>query len=110
MPAPLILSMEDSVPPITLEEYENLGELMKVFCKVPLLAEFSRPVALLHPEVRIHTILFRTLIACIGGVLWDDEFELRCAWNSLVSRTLLFHCPLSFACGCSYLYVCTYIL
>lgn len=34
-----------------LLEYENLEALMVQFCRVPLLAEFSRPVALLHPEV-----------------------------------------------------------
>jgi len=30
-----------------------LDALMNEFCKVPFLAEFSRPVALLHPEVSI---------------------------------------------------------
>jgi hypothetical protein len=43
--------MEDPVEPITNEEFENLEQLMIQFCRVPLLAEFSRPVALLHPEV-----------------------------------------------------------
>jgi Bromodomain. len=36
---------------ITPEEYTNLQQLMEQFCKVPLLAEFSRPVSLLHPEL-----------------------------------------------------------
>jgi len=36
---------------ITREEYVNLEQLMEQFCKVPLLAEFSRPVSLLHPEL-----------------------------------------------------------
>lgn len=36
---------------ITPEEYEQLGNLMVQFCRVPLLAEFSRPVKLLHPEL-----------------------------------------------------------
>jgi hypothetical protein len=46
-----IPTMEDPVKPITDVEYENLEALFVQFCRVPLLAEFSRPVALLHPEV-----------------------------------------------------------
>jgi hypothetical protein len=46
------LSIEDPYPEITNEEYENVEKLMMQFCRVPLLAEFSRPVSLLHPEVR----------------------------------------------------------
>jgi hypothetical protein len=46
-------SVDDPVPPITDTEYKNLDTLMKQFCRVPLLAEFSRPVALLHPEVSV---------------------------------------------------------
>ena len=45
-------TMNDPVQPITAAEYENLKSLMIQFCRVPLLAEFSRPVSLLHPEVR----------------------------------------------------------
>lgn len=45
-------SLDDTAPGITEAQYENVEALMKVFCKVPLLAEFSRPVVLLHPEVR----------------------------------------------------------
>ena len=44
-------TLEDPVPDITEAEYRNLKALMDVFCRVPLLAEFSRPVSLLHPEV-----------------------------------------------------------
>lgn len=44
-------SIEDPFPRITNEEYENVEKLMMQFCRVPLLAEFSRPVSLLHPEV-----------------------------------------------------------
>ena len=44
-------SMDDIVPPITDVQYENAEALMTEFCKVPFLAEFSRPVSLLHPEV-----------------------------------------------------------
>jgi len=44
-------TLNDPVPPITDVDYENVEALMEQFCKVPLLAEFSRPVALLHPEV-----------------------------------------------------------
>lgn len=47
-----IPTMNDPVQPITAAEYENLKSLMIQFCRVPLLAEFSRPVSLLHPEVR----------------------------------------------------------
>lgn len=47
--------LSEDVPPITEAEYENLEALMIQFCRVPLLAEFSRPVALLHPEVRKST-------------------------------------------------------
>ena len=48
-----ILTMDYPVCDITEAEYANLEELMVHFCRVPLLAEFSRPVTLLHPEVRI---------------------------------------------------------
>lgn len=44
-------SMDDDVPDITKVEYENLEVLMEMFCRVPLLSEFSRPVSLLHPEL-----------------------------------------------------------
>jgi hypothetical protein len=44
-------SMDDTVPDITDIQYENAKSLMTEFCKVPFLAEFSRPVSLLHPEV-----------------------------------------------------------
>ena len=46
-------TMEDPTPDhVTDAQYENLESMMIQFCRVPLLAEFSRPVALLHPEVR----------------------------------------------------------
>lgn len=45
-------TMDDPTPGlITDAQYENLDSMMVQFCRVPLLAEFSRPVALLHPEV-----------------------------------------------------------
>lgn len=47
------LSIDDPVPPITDVEYRNIEDMMQQFCRVPLLAEFSRPVALLHPEVSV---------------------------------------------------------
>lgn len=47
----------ERVPTITPEQYQNLQELMTQFCRVPLLAEFSRPVSLLHPEVRCWLLL-----------------------------------------------------
>ena len=39
-------------PTMTDAEYNNLQDMMIQFCRVPLLSEFSRPVAMLHPEVR----------------------------------------------------------
>ena len=50
---PGVPTMDDPVPAITDAQYENVEALLSVFCKVPFLAEFSRPVALLHPEVRL---------------------------------------------------------
>ena len=38
-------------PDMTDAEYHSLQEMMIQFCRVPLLSEFSRPVAMLHPEV-----------------------------------------------------------
>ncbi len=48
---PGVPSLDDAVPDITDAEYENVQALMTEFCKVPFLAEFSRPVSLLHPEM-----------------------------------------------------------
>ena len=51
-------TMDDATPDhVTEAQYENLESMMIQFCRVPLLAEFSRPVALLHPEVR-HLVLW----------------------------------------------------
>ena len=46
-----------AAPHITPEQYVSLEALMKTFCRVPLLSEFSRPVALLHPEVCLEVFL-----------------------------------------------------
>ena len=46
-------SLDETLPGITDAQYENVEALMNVFCKVPFLAEFTRPVILLHPEVRV---------------------------------------------------------
>jgi hypothetical protein len=43
----------EHVPQISDAEYKNLQEMMIQFCRVPLLSEFSRPVAMLHPEVSL---------------------------------------------------------
>ena len=51
-------SMEDAVRPITSVEYQNLEQVMVQFCRVPLLAEFSRPVSLLHPEVSFSMVWY----------------------------------------------------
>mmetsp|Transcript_14469 Transcript_14469/g.35051 ORF Transcript_14469/g.35051 Transcript_14469/m.35051 type:complete len:1006 (+) Transcript_14469:489-3506(+) len=44
-------TMNDPADEITEVEYENLDKLMGHFSRVPLLAEFSQPVAVLHPEL-----------------------------------------------------------
>jgi len=44
-------SLDDPVASVTEDEYVNIQALMHQFCRVPLLAEFSRPVSLLHPEL-----------------------------------------------------------
>lgn len=51
------------VDPVSEEEWGNLDALMNQFCRIPLLAEFSRPVSLLHPEVSLTTLLFRRLVS-----------------------------------------------
>jgi hypothetical protein len=48
---PGVPSLDDRVPDITDTEYDNVQALMTEFCRVPFLAEFSRPVSLLHPEI-----------------------------------------------------------
>lgn len=55
---PAAPTMDDVIQPITAAEYENLQALMVQFCRVPLLAEFSRPVSLLHPEVKYACVSF----------------------------------------------------
>jgi hypothetical protein len=50
------------VPNITDAQYRNLESLLIRFCRVPLLAEFSRPVSLLHPEVRFPPSTCRRLL------------------------------------------------
>lgn len=37
--------------PITRYEYENVTALFQQFCQLPLLAEFTQPLAKLHPEL-----------------------------------------------------------
>jgi hypothetical protein len=57
-------TMDDPTPDhVTDAQYQNLESMLVQFCRVPLLAEFSRPVALLHPEVRratraVHWLMF----------------------------------------------------
>ena len=54
---PAVPTIDDPAPPITDTQYENVEALMNEFCRVPFLAEFSRPVSLLHPEVRCLSVL-----------------------------------------------------
>jgi hypothetical protein len=51
IPARSELLLGEVAPSISDGEFQSLEQLMTQFCRVPLLAEFSRPVALLHPEV-----------------------------------------------------------
>jgi len=46
------LRLDEKAPPISKAEYQNLKEMMTLFCRVPLLHDFSRPAVLLDPEVR----------------------------------------------------------
>jgi hypothetical protein len=55
MPPKREFLLGENVPQMSDAEYNNLKEMMIQFCRVPLLSEFSRPVALLHPEVRFAT-------------------------------------------------------
>lgn len=55
-------SLDDPVAPMTDAEYQNVKALMHQFCKVPLLAEFSRPVALLHPEASGSMLLASSMV------------------------------------------------
>ena len=64
---PGVPTVDDPAPPITDAQYENVEALMNEFCRVPFLAEFSRPVSLLHPEVR--GSLFGFVCACTAPVL-----------------------------------------
>lgn len=54
--------LDQQAPKLTESEYECLESMMTQFCRVPLLAEFSRPVGLLHPEVRIRRELLRVFL------------------------------------------------
>ncbi|KAL3941278.1 MAG: hypothetical protein SGARI_000654, partial [Bacillariaceae sp.] len=55
-------TMEEPTEAITEAEYKKLDEVMSQFCKVPLLAEFSRPVAVLHPEVSILMAVYSKIV------------------------------------------------
>ena len=68
---PGVPTVDDAVPPITEVQYENVEALMNEFCKVPFLAEFSRPVSLLHPEVS-----FVTIVVCMLSYLLSNIHSL----------------------------------
>ena len=61
-------------------QYENVEALMDVFCKVPLLAEFSRPVILLHPEVSIIAGV------CLHNIVIDDHIYSRNLSSIMIIR------------------------
>ena len=73
-------SLDDTLPGITDVQYENVEALMDVFCKVPLLAEFSRPVILLHPEVSIIAGV------CLHNIVIDDHIYSRNLSSIMIIR------------------------
>lgn len=81
-------SMEDPVKPISNAEYENLEQLMIQFCRVPLLAEFSRPVALLHPEVSAKRSVPSNSALCLRYtlILQTNSPQLMTAYTKIVEH------------------------
>jgi hypothetical protein len=55
-------------PTISAVQYRSLESLLTQFCRVPLLAEFSRPVSLLHPEVSFGERVYRLDPHCLTVV------------------------------------------
>jgi hypothetical protein len=70
--SPLLL---EPAQPMTGAEYENLEALMVQFCRVPLLAEFSRPVTLLHPEVCVWVCVCLYFCITFVSLAWTGSWK-----------------------------------
>lgn len=82
---PGVPTMDDPVPAINDAQYENVEALMSVFCKVPFLAEFSRPVALLHPEV---SLLFARNWQCMSLHSIFRSLQLVTLYNKIIHHPM----------------------
>ena len=94
-----IHSLEDPVPPISSQDYDNLQALMNQFCRVPLLAEFSRPVSSLHPElipvyskVVKHPIDLAKVCRSIRRREYKDTRAVRLDMWRIFANCIKFHC------------------
>ena len=82
----------EEAPAITEAEYQNLQEMMIQFCRVPLLSEFSRPVAMLHPEVRSLNVNSRyvyTLFLTPSLLIWSVSILRSSLFTPKLSHILL---------------------
>ena len=94
-----IPSLDDPVPPITSQDYDNLEALMNQFCRVPLLAEFSRPVSSLHPElvpvyskVVKHPVDLSKVCRSIRRREYKDTRTIRLDMWRIFANCIKFHC------------------
>lgn len=94
-----IPSLDDPVPPITSQDYDNLEALMNQFCRVPLLAEFSRPVSSLHPElvpvyskVVKHPVDLSKVCRSIRRRAYKDTRAVRLDIWRIFANCIKFHC------------------
>ena len=94
-----IPSLDDPVPPITSQDYDNLEALMNQFCRVPLLAEFSRPVSSLHPElvpvyskVVKHPVDLSKVCRSIRRREYKDTRAVRLDIWRIFANCIKFHC------------------
>lgn len=94
-----IPSLEDPVPPIRSQDYDNLQALMNQFCRVPLLTEFSRPVSSLHPElipvyskVVKHPIDLSKVCRSIRRREYKDTRAVRLDMWRIFANCIKFHC------------------
>ena len=92
-------SLDDHVPPITSQDYDNLETLMNQFCRVPLLAEFSRPVSSLHPElvpvyskVVKHPVDLSKVCRSIRRREYKDTRTIRLDMWRIFANCIKFHC------------------
>jgi len=92
-------SLEDPVPPITDQDYANLEALMIQFCRVPLLAEFSRPLSMLHPElvtvyskVVKHPVDLGKVCRSVRRREYRDTRAVRLEMWRIFANCIKFHC------------------